>query len=464
MNFFRITGCGWPGVRVFATACLLGLGSGLTAPAFAFECDKPDNPLDTAVCAQPKLREKAEKIDEAVAHISHRSAHPEHIKENQKNWLGLANQCAQNIRCLNEMLERRLERLEKIEAVQAAAPPKHEVHAPAKAGEHGEAHSDPHSAPHAEEPAAANSHANENANEHPSAKEGEQVKADGGHDHGDATGSDEKSAEKSVEKSGEKHAEKMSEKDDDEEAQPPHASGLSALGAAVADWVKAHPFLIVALLVASWLIVGALFVVQKMGWLARFGVSLGKNNASAKAPSASSIAATTPGKPARVSGKVSKTTPAEKGNPPTKSGKLPPAAAAKPADQGSVLSKWWDRLGEKFSWWRFFIKHQFRNHPKRAYGISLLLVLTLSAVGFGVTQWTAPLASSAPNATLKPAPAPEETTTHDKAEAPVGEPEVAKEAKEAKDVDEDAEKSHEAQGKEPVVKSVHTEPAEHSKH
>ena len=438
MNFICVKG--WPSVRAWAAACVFWLGSATATQALAFECDKPTNPLDTAVCAQPKLRAMAEKIDEAVGHISHHSAHPEHIKENQKNWLGLANQCAQNLRCLNEMLERRLERLEKIEAVQAAAPPKHEVHAPAKAGEHGEAHSDSHAAPHAEDPADANSHASVN--------QGEQVKTDEGHGHGDAAGADEKSAEKS----GEKHAEKMSEKDDDEEVHPPRASGLSALGAAVADWVKAHPFLIVALLVASWLIVGALFVVQKMGWLARFGVSLGQSKPLAKALSSSGTSAATPGKPARVSGKVSKTSPAEKGKSPTQSGKLS-AAATKPGEQGTVLSKWWDRLGEKFSWWRFFIKHQFRNHPKRAYGILLLLVLTLSAVGLGVTQWMTLSGPSVPLATNQPtnqpdppsAPGPAEPEAATKAEPPVH-------------------GSESGEGKEAAVKSGHTEPAEHATH
>ena len=457
MNFICVKG--WPSVRAWASACVFWLGSATATQALAFECDKPTNPLDTAVCAQPKLRAMAEKIDEAVGHISHHSAHPEHIKENQKNWLGLANQCAQNLRCLNEMLERRLERLEKIEAVQAAAPPKHEVHAPAKAGEHGEAHSDSHAAPHAEDPADANSHASVN--------QGEQVKTDEGHGHGDAAGADEKSAEKSVEKSDEKsgeksdekHAEKMSEKDDDEEVHPPRASGLSALGAAVADWVKAHPFLIVALLVASWLIVGALFVVQKMGWLARFGVSLGQSKSSAKALSSSGTSAATPGKPARVSGKVSKTSPAEKGKSLTQSGKSPTqsgklsAAATKPGEQGTVLSKWWDRLGEKFSWWRFFIKHQFRNHPKRAYGILLLLVLTLSAVGLGVTQWMTLSGPSAPLATNQPtnqpdppsAPGPAEPEAATKAEPPVH-------------------GSESGEGKEAAVKSGHSEPAEHATH
>lgn len=436
MNFICVKG--WPSVRAWAAACVFWLGSATATQALAFECDKPTNPLDTTVCAQPKLRAMAEKIDEAVGHISHHSAHPEHIKENQKNWLGLANQCAQNLRCLNEMLERRLERLEKIEAVQAAAPPKHEVHAPEKAGEHGEAHSDPHAAPHAEDPADANSHATEN--------QGEQVKADEGHGHGhgDAAGPDEKS--------GEKHAEKMSEKDDDEEAQPPRASGLSALGAAVADWVKAHPFLIVALLVASWLIVGALFVVQKMGWLARFGVSLGQSKSSAKRPSSSGTSAATPGKPARVSGKVSKTSPAEKGKPPTKSGKLP-AAATKPGERGSVRSKWWDRLGEKLSWWRFFIKHQFRNHPKRAYGISLLLVLTLGAVGLGVTQWMTLSEPSAPNATNQP------TNQPDSASAPgPAEPEAATKAESP------AHGSESGEGQDAAVKSGPAESAEHSTH
>jgi hypothetical protein len=258
----------------------------------------------------------AEKIDEAVAHIAHQSAHPEHIKANQKSWLELVDQCSQNLRCLNEMLERRVERLEKIEKVLAQAPAK-TTEPVAEPEGHAEAHS---AEPEEATPPAEKDHEHE---------------------------------------------------DEAAPAAPPAsaapASDPVGVGARVASWVSAHPLWIAALLVGSWVLLGVLFAVQKMGgWSKLIGRA-------PKAPVRSAPAAV-PGKPPRVSGKVAK--PA-------------PAVAAKP--QKSKMGHGLDRALERVSWWRFFVKHQFRNHPLRAYAVLVLIVLSALAIAYGCVQgWPQP--------------------------------------------------------------------------
>ena len=384
MNLFSVIGSAR---SRWLLSAALWLGSAGVSQALAFDCEKPGNGVETAVCGQAKLHSMAEKIDEAVAHISQHSEHPEHIKENQKNWLELLNQCGQNLRCLNEMLERRVERLEKIEAVQAAAPAKRtaptQTTQPAQASEAQSAeHSDQHpnevASEHAETPAA------EPSNEaHAHAQEPAAAVAEQPH---------------------EAKSEKSTAEDGDEEAPPAHAAaGFAVLGTSVADWVKAHPFLIVALLLGSWIVVGLLFLLQKMGGWGAGGKAKPQTKHQPKPLSASAAA---PGKPPRVSGKVSK----------------PSAPPDKAKPKSPVGSKWLDRLGEKLSWWRFFVKHQFRNQPLRAYGVTLLMVLTVLAVAYGVTRWSEGQGQPAPHSVPAPDPEGDEPSAPIQAPAPAPAP------------------------------------------
>ena len=365
MNLFSVIGSAR---SRWLLSAALWLGSAGVSQALAFDCEKPGSGVETAVCGQAKLHSMAEKVDEAVAHISQHSEHPEHIKENQKNWLELLNQCGQNLRCLNEMLERRVERLEKIEAVQAAAPakPAEPVHptdtqSPEPVDAHPSGGDSEHAQTHASEPS------NEAHAQEPAAAVAEQPH--------------------------EAKAEKPTAEDGDEEAPPaPAAAGFAALGTSVADWVKAHPFWVVALLLASWTVVGLLFLLQKIGGWGAGGKAKPQTKHQPKALSASAAA---PGKPPRVSGKVSK----------------PSAPPDKAKPKTPVGSKWLDRLGEKLSWWRFFVKHQFRNQPLRAYGVTLLLVLTVLALAYGVTRWSEGQGQPAPHSVPAPDPDDEEPSS-----------------------------------------------------